>query len=122
MYGRWSKDDRGYHLTDCCGQRADQYGGVAAALGGPGQLDGGYCPAETYKTGNEGDRRLTYAAGCTVLSVLDRSIDHRGGNHSTFILPGEPEYRQALSTARSAFPHVFRRLGLHPVRLREVRL
>lgn len=90
MYGRWSKDDRGYDLTDCCGRRADQYGGVAAALGGPRQLDGGYCPAETYETGKEGDARLTYAAGC--------------------------------STARSAFPHVFRRLGLHPVRLREVRL
>jgi len=122
MYGRFRFGD-GYGLWTCCGERLDSDGGVGAEVGGSRKLDGGYTPTETHGRGAEGDCRLTYVKGRTVLSVLDRrGGDARGGNHDTFVVAGCVTWQEALRACRAAFPHVFARLGLAPVRLREVRI
>lgn len=72
-------------------------------------LDGGYVP-HAAKHGPEGVVRVTKLNGFTILGFRDNSIDTRGGSHSTFLVPGDLSYQEALDQAAAAFPFVFHRL------------
>lgn len=75
-------------------------------------LDGPYCPYEgRWRTGQpEGQARLTLEPERTVISFWDRSVDRRGGSHSTFVLPPGLTFDEAVEQARAAFPAIWRRL------------
>lgn len=73
-------------------------------------LDGGFVPGNA-KSGPEGMVRLTHVDGFTILGFRDNSIDSRGGSHSTFLVPGNWYYEEALAMAADAFPFVFQRLA-----------
>jgi hypothetical protein len=58
-------------------------------------LDPGYCPGhnpqDSYRRTRpevEGEAKLTHENGLTILGIWDRSIDKRGGCHSTYIALG----------------------------------
>ncbi len=121
LYGRfWFNSP--YALVTCCGERLDSESGIGGAVGGRRKLDGTYS-TETRVFGKEGDCRLTYVKDCTILSMLDRhGGDIRGGNHDTFVITTSLTWPEALGLCRAAFPHIFARLGLTPIRLREVRV
>ena len=94
-------------------------------------LDGGFSHEKTgYDAeARQGQSSLTWLTvngeEWTVLCILDRTIDRRGSNHSVFLLRGSLAWRQAVSTARDAFPHVIGRLTCdlnNPLRLVQVRL
>ena len=122
LYGRFWFDS-GYNFVTCCGERLDSESGIGGAVGGRRKLDGGYTPTETHKFGKEGDCRLAYVKDYTILSMLDRhGGDIRGGNHDTFVITASLTWPEALGLCRAAFPHIFARLGLTPIRLREVRV
>lgn len=67
----------------------------------------------------EGDARLTHVKGWTVLSIWDRSVDHRPGSHSTFVMPGTLRFAEACTQARDAFAVVWDRFPF-TIRLAEV--
>lgn len=80
------------------------------------RLDTGFCPG--IKRGSEvpsesqvqGIARTTHIDGHTVLAFWDRSIDHRGGSHSTFVIAGDHTPTDALALAKQQWPQVFARL------------
>lgn len=82
-------------------------------------LDGGFCPpksARRHRNGEdepEGEAKLTLVqtddGPATILSFWDNSVDRRGNSHSTFVLPGDLDFGDALDAARDAFPEVFDR-------------
>lgn len=68
------------------------------------QIDGGDCPKATPI---EGVATLTHEEPWTILSFWDRSVDSRGGSHSTFLIPGRHNFETALAMARESFPRIF---------------
>lgn len=75
-------------------------------------LDGPYCPYEgKWREGQpQGQARLTLEDERTVLSFWDRTVDSRGGSHSTFVLPPGLDFAGAVIAARAAFPAIWQRL------------
>src|SRR5689334_1590601 len=77
--------------------------------------DGTLAPARRDPAGNireeaaQGVAALHHIDGWTALSFWDRSVDHRGGSNSTFILRGVHSFEEAESLARKAFPQVWAR-------------
>ncbi len=57
----------------------------------------------------EGLARLTQEAGWTALSFWDRSIDKRGGSHSTFVAEGTFTFAQMVEQAKRLFPTIWAR-------------
>ena len=58
----------------------------------------------------QGIARLIEFEDFTVLAFWDRSIDHRPGSHSTFLLPGgDLTFDEALRRAGMYFPTVWNR-------------
>jgi hypothetical protein len=81
-------------------------------------LDGGYVPNAARGSTPEGIVRLTNLDGWTILGFRDNSVDSRGGSHSTFLVPGDVSYDEALANARAAFPFVFRRIETRGISIR----
>lgn len=61
---------------------------------------------------------VDYRDGWTLLSFADRTVDHRGGSHSSFVFEAELTAADALALAREQFPWVFDRIRFE-IRLRE---
>lgn len=61
----------------------------------------------------EGLARVVRKDGWTLVSLWDRSADHRHGSHASFALPADLEPASALETARELFPAVFERIERH---------
>ena len=121
LYGRFWLHSA-YAFVTCCGERLDSESGIGAEVGGRRKLDGSYS-TEAGRFNKEGDCRLTYMKDYTILSMLDRhGGDICGGNHDTFVITATLTWLEALGLCRAAFPHIFARLGLIPIRLREVRI
>lgn len=79
-------------------------------------LDTPFCPSMTPDTRGrtptdqlEGVAALHHRDGWTVLSFWDRSVDSRGGSHSTYVLEGTHAFDDAVRLAREAFPAVWAR-------------
>jgi hypothetical protein len=80
------------------------------------QLDGGFAPRTRptmrYDKGEElpqGQARLTYVGGWTVISFWDRSGDPRGASNTAFVFDEHIDGQAALETARGLFQTLFRR-------------
>lgn len=84
--------------------------GYTEAFGIPWpQLDGPLAPDNPNEV--EGLALLHYKDGWTALSFADRSIDHRGGSHSTFIFEASLNFEAAVEAAETHFPEVVARYG-----------
>jgi len=88
------------------------------------KLDGKFAPTDTNEEGQAwyhthiADPRLSDDVSYNVISWWDRSVDHRQGSHSTFLIVGEPlHYLEALAKCKAAFPEVFARFK-YEIRLR----
>lgn len=73
-----------------------------------GKLDQGFLPKNSDRV--DGTVYVTRDAGRLILAFWDRSVDSRGGSHSTFVVDGSPTYDEALAACKEAFPLVFSRL------------
>lgn len=78
----------------------------------PHGLDGTYAPLGPEV---EGQALLHHVHGRTVLAFWDRSVDHRGGSNSAFILSGRLTFEEAVAQARAAFPEVWARFPFEVV-------
>lgn len=68
-------------------------------------LDGGYTPSEDRNRPQvEGHARLTHEHGMTVLGIWDRSIDKRGGSHSTYIAVGTFDFATMCKLCQMVYP------------------
>lgn len=82
-------------------------------------LDGGYLPnpdhankdRERYQI--QGLAKVTHEGDTTILAFWDRTVDHRYGSHSTFVLPGIYNFKDAVITARKSFPVIWERFDKH---------
>ncbi len=108
-FGPWK--EAGHYLCDRSGRHlygddAKRIGFKDHRLGLSKGLDPCYCPGwlpDGYKRSRpeiEGEAKLTHEAGLTILGVWDRSVDTRGGCHSTYIAIGtyDPETMTKLCT------------------------
>jgi hypothetical protein len=66
----------------------------------------------------EGEARLSYVDGWTVLGWWDRSVDHRGNANSNIVARGQWDFASMLEIGRAQFPHIMQRQKRVPV-LRE---
>jgi hypothetical protein len=57
----------------------------------------------------QGAARLTHERGWTIFAFWDRSVDHRGGCHSTFVAPDTWTAEEMIDAARAAFPQIWAR-------------
>jgi hypothetical protein len=91
-------------------QGVETYGTYGSALRPTGcpwsRLDGGLMPPGPQVQGRSA---LHVKDGWTALSFPDRSIDNRGGSHSTFLFEAELDFDEALRYAKQLFPSVFAR-------------
>lgn len=68
-------------------------------------IDGGYTPyADRHHPQVEGHAKLTHENGMTVLGIWDRSIDKRGGSHSTYIAVGTFNFATMRKICEMVFP------------------
>jgi len=68
-------------------------------------VDGGYTPtAGRNDEQAEGHAMLTHESGMTVLGIWDRSIDKRGGSHSTYIAVGTFDFATMCELCKSVYP------------------
>ena len=77
-------------------------------------IDGGLCPGYDprgygHNEYAQGYAKLTYAAPWTALAFWDRTIDHRPGSNSTFILRGNYSFDEEVAAAKAYFPEVWAR-------------
>lgn len=81
-------------------------------------LDCGFCPGIiVYKDGRisdsknvpDGQAAVVHVDDWTVLSFWDKSVDHRPGSHSTYLIRGTHAFENAVIIARERFPHVWAR-------------
>jgi len=79
-------------------------------------IDGGFSPGASTgdkhrKTRPEkvGEARLTHYEGCTILCYWDRSVDRRGGSHSSFVAEGLYEFAPMLEAIQEQYPRVWAR-------------
>ena len=70
------------------------------------KVDAGLCPPGPQ---TEGVTRLHHKDGWTALAFWDRSVDHREGSNSVFLVWGTLTVGGVLQQARAAFPKVFAR-------------
>lgn len=112
-FGPWN--EAGHYLCDRSGRHL--YGDDAQRLGFKNHrlglsrgLDPCYCPGwlpDGYKRSRpevEGEAKLTHEAGVTVLGIWDRSIDKRGGCHSTYVALGAYIAEKMIKLCELAFP------------------
>ena len=105
-FGCWA--ETGHYLRNADGTHA---------AGDYRLLDGPYCPHEQGRYASSLDKRqpqglarLTLEDDRTVLSFWDRTVDRRGGSHSTFLLPPGSYFEEAVAAARASFPSIWTRL------------
>lgn len=73
------------------------------------RLDGGFLPKRDEEQ-VEGLASLThFGRYWTVLSFWDRSVDHRKGSCSTFVMPFALTFEEACQRAEMAFPKIWKR-------------
>jgi hypothetical protein len=70
------------------------------------RIDQGYCPEGSQ---DEGRALLTVESGWTILAFWDRSVDGRGGSHSTFVCKGEHDFDTMVAMSRKQWPTVWER-------------
>lgn len=70
------------------------------------ELDGGFCPEGAQ---GEGLARLHCLRGWTVLAFWDRSADHRGNSHSTFLAEGNHDFHEMVGLVKETFPTIWKR-------------
>ncbi len=70
-----------------------------------------YLDSEILHSNAHGLARITHLGGWTALGIGDRSVDSRGGSHSTFALSMELGFEDALEIATRFFPEVIVRIG-----------
>ena len=75
-------------------------------------IDGAFVPTNdgVIAHGYTFDTFLT--SGWTYLSMIDNTVDHRQGSHSTFLLLGKHSKLEATQLVRVAFPEVCKRISL----------
>lgn len=74
------------------------------------KIDTGYCPKESgYQT--NGEARLVYENGYTILAFWDRSVDSRPGGNAAFVQEGKHDFVEMLRMAGEKFPTVMPRFG-----------
>lgn len=71
-----------------------------------------YLDSQSLHPNAHGRARLTHLDGWTALGIGDRSVDERGGSHSTFAFPALLDFDQAVEAATRHFPEVMARIGL----------
>jgi len=62
---------------------------------------------------------IRFGVRWTILAFWDRSVDSRGGSHSSFIFKGAVPAAEAMAKAKELFPHVFARAKF-PIALEHV--
>lgn len=99
------------HYFGCIGVVGHHlHGPNRQSLRGIPGLDGGYPPINTHEQGKATlARRGLHGASVTILAFWDRSVDGRGGSHSTFIIEGHHNFDNAVKYAKKAFPEVWAR-------------
>jgi len=71
-------------------------------------LDGKLTPR---RDRGQGAAALHYRGDWTALAIHDYTVDHRGGSHSTFVMPGALSFEAMLAAAHHHFPSVVDRIG-----------
>lgn len=104
-FGCW--DGVGHHFALPNGQRPP-YFETNAMLPWEGSIDG--C---LWKVGNppQGTARLFTKDGWTALVVADRTVDSRGGSHSTFLFHDTLTFDEAVALVAEHFPRIAARVG-----------
>lgn len=72
-------------------------------------IDGGLCLRGIGE--REGIADLHQKDDWTAVAFWDRSVDHRPGSNSVFLVHGLHDFDQVMEMARQAFPTVFARFG-----------
>lgn len=67
------------------------------------EIDGGLPPQDN-KSGKEGAALLHHKDGWTAISFWDRSVDRRGGSHSTYIINKILSFKEMVALAQMRFP------------------
>lgn len=118
-FGPWN--EAGHYLCDRTGRHlygedAKRLGFANHRLGLSKGLDPCYCPGwlpagyERSRPEAEGEAKLTHEAGLTVLGIWDRSVDRRGGCHSTYIAIGTYSAEKMIKLCELAFTRRWRLL------------
>lgn len=118
-FGPW--DQAGHYLCDrngrhLYGEDPLRFGFKNHRLGLSKGLDPCYCPGwlpagyERSRPEAEGEAKLTHEAGLTVLGIWDRSVDRRGGCHSTYIAIGTYSAEKMIKLCELAFTRRWRLL------------
>jgi hypothetical protein len=112
-FGCWERSGHFWHSNKYTRERDIE------ARVGPGiadRIDSGFCPGkipgEAYSRSRvefEGEASLHHVDGWTILALWDRSIDHRGGCNSNFVVRGTHTYAVMCAIAEAQFPSVWHR-------------
>lgn len=111
--------ESGHYWWDTEGSRSsrkaeERVGGKIA-----NKIDGGFCPGVSSDPNKryartrpevEGEAKLHYVDGWTILAFWDRSVDKRGACNSNFVIRGCCTFDEALQLAREQYPQVMNRL------------
>ncbi len=69
------------------------------------KIDSGFCPRPDI----QGNAKLTWINGWTILSFWDNSVDSRPGSSSSFVAQGERDFETMVAIAKVQFPSVWKR-------------
>lgn len=72
------------------------------------KLDGGFLD-QSSREQREGFARFLHVGRFTVISFWDRTVDHRPGSNSAFVIRGEYSFDDAIEISKRAFPDIWRR-------------